>query len=208
MAARVARLQELEPIDVAGVHWLPVRRPLGVSAFGTNAYRADAGEHLIEPHTEGASGHEELYVVIAGHATFTVAGEEIDAPAGTVVFLPDRDDHREAVAVADGTLALAVGGTPGAAGPVSAWEFRFAAAPQTRRGDWAGAYETAVAGLADHPDDASLHYDLACFASMAGERDTALGHLRRAFEAEPRARKWAQDDRDLDPIRDDPAYPG
>ncbi len=208
MAARTLRLQELEPIDVAGVHWLPVRRPLGVSAFGTNAYRADAGEHLIEPHTEEGGGHEELYVVLAGHATFTVAGEQIDAPAGTVVFVAEPADHRQAVAVADGTLALAVGGAPGAAGPVSAWEFVFSAAPQTARGDWAGAYETAAAGLADHPDDASLHYDLACFASMAGERDTALGHLRRAFEAEPRARKWAQDDRDLDPIREDPAYPG
>ena len=207
MAARTIRLSELEPIDVAGVHWLPVRRPLGISAFGANGYRADAGEHLIEPHTEGSSGHEELYVVVTGHATFTVAGEEIDAPAGTVVFLPDRDDHREAVATADGTLALAVGGIPGAAGPVSAWEFRFAAAPQAQRGDWAGAYETAAAALAEHPDEANLHYDLACFASMAGERETALEHLRRAVATNPRAREWAKDDTDLDPIRDDPAYP-
>lgn len=207
MAARVLRLAEQDPIDVAGVHWIPVRRPLGVSAFGTNAYRADAGEHLIEPHTEGASGHEELYVVIAGHATFTVAGEAVDAPAGTAVFIPDRDDHREAVATVDGTLALAVGGTPGAAGPVSAWEFRFAAAPFTQRGDWAGAYDFAAQGLEEHPDEANLHYDLACFAAMAGRRETALDHLRRAFDANPRAREWAKDDTDLDPIRDDPGWP-
>jgi mannose-6-phosphate isomerase-like protein (cupin superfamily) len=124
MAARVARLQELEPIDVAGVHWLPVRRPLGVSAFGTNAYRADAGEQLIEPHTEADNGHEELYVVLAGHARFVVDGEELDAPAGTLV-LVTPPSHRVAHAVGAGTTVLVVGATPGEAFGVSAWERRW-----------------------------------------------------------------------------------
>jgi hypothetical protein len=45
MAARLQRIEELDSIAVAGVHWRPLRRALGVTAFGTNAYTADAG-HL------------------------------------------------------------------------------------------------------------------------------------------------------------------
>jgi tetratricopeptide (TPR) repeat protein len=210
MAARVTRLQEIEPIDVAGVHWRPVRRTLGVSAFGTNAYSADAGERLIERHDEsqgGAGGHEEMYVVVAGRATFTVAGEEIDAPAGTVVFVPEPADVREAFAAEDGTLALAVGGPGGAAGPVSAWEFTFAGQPHAARGDWEAAYATAAEGLELHPDNASLHYNLGCFAARAGRRDDALAHLRTAFAANPKTREWAVDDEDLAELRKDPDYP-
>ena len=209
--ARVIHLDELERIDVAGVHWHPVRRPLGVSAFGINAYSAGAGEHLIEEHDEtgggGAGGHEELYLVIRGRATFTVAGEQIDAPAGTLVFLSDPSERRGAVAAEDGTIAVAIGGPPGAAGPVSPWEFSFAAAPALEAGDPQRAYAIAAEGLAVHPDNFALHYNLACFAARAGMRDEALEHLRRAVEGDPeRVRKWAAGDRDLDSIRDDARF--
>lgn len=108
--------------------WIPVRHRLGVGAFGTNAYRAAAaGDVVVEPHTEWSDDpaeppQEEMYVVVLGHATFTVDGEEIDAPAGTVVFLPVPTSHRTAVAVEAGTTVLAVGGSPGTAYSPSAWE--------------------------------------------------------------------------------------
>jgi hypothetical protein len=66
--------------------WRPVRRHLGIGAFGVNAYTAaNAGDHVVEPHDEtgaGAGQHEELYVVLAGRATFAIAGEEVEGPAG------------------------------------------------------------------------------------------------------------------------------
>lgn len=210
MAARVTRLDDLEDISVAGVRLRPVRRPLGVTAFGLNAFSADAGEHLIEEHREeggGSGGHEELYLVLRGHATFTVADEEIDAPAGTFVFVPERSDLRAAVATADGTTAVVIGGPTGAAGPVSPWEWYFGAAAMANRGEWGEAYDFAAQGLADHPDHASLHYNLACYGAMAGRREVALEHLRRAFDLDPGTREWAAEDSDLDPVRDDPAYP-
>jgi hypothetical protein len=40
-----------------------------------------------------------------------------------------------------------------------------------------------------------------------GRRDEALRHLRVAFDNDPRTREWAEDDSDLDSIRDDPAFP-
>jgi hypothetical protein len=144
--------------------------------------------------------------VIAGHAVFTIDGEERDAPAGTIVYLDDPGQQRSARATKDGTTAIAVGGAPGTITP-SAWEHYFAATPLAAAGDPAGAYETAVAGLADHPDHAPLHYILARYASLAGERERALTHLRMAFDGDPRAREWAATETDLDTIRSDPEYP-
>lgn len=199
---RVLRLTDIEPVDAAGVHWLPLRRELGITAFGTNAYAADAGEQLIEPHDELPSTDEEMYVVIAGRATFTVGGEEFDAGPGTVVLCEDPAERREAVATANGTLALVVGNPAGSAGPLPAWQDRFAAQPHAAAGDHVAAYATAAAALTEHPDDPKLHYDLACFAAMGGQRERALDHWRRAVAGAPEAREWAEADSDLDPIRD------
>ena len=199
MAAHVQRIDELESIPVAGVNWRPLRRALGITAFGTNAYTADAGEQVIEAHAEG-SGHEEMYVVIGGRARLTVAGENIEDGAGTVVYLPDGGDRREAVAVEDGTTVLAVGGMPNTITP-SAWEWRFAAAPAYDAGDFGRAYEICVEGLGVHPNDANLHYELACFSARDGNRDRALEHLRKAVASNPRAREWMRSDDDLASIR-------
>lgn len=206
--ARVLRIDELEPISVAGVRWRPLRRELGVTAFGVNAYSAGAGEQLIEPHNEtGGAGHEEMYLVVSGRATFTVDGEEFDAPVGTVVFVPDPGSRRSAVARQDATTAIVVGGARGTIKP-SAWEYYFAAQPAIDAGDPGRAYEIAAAGLDDHPDHAGLQYNLACFASLAGQSDRAVDHLARAVALDPAAREWAATDPDLDAIRADPRYPG
>ena len=86
------RLDEIEPISVVGgtLLWRPVRRTLDVGAFGINAYTApNAGDDVVEEHTEETLGHEEVYVVLSGRATFTLDGETLDAPAGTAVFVRD-----------------------------------------------------------------------------------------------------------------------
>jgi hypothetical protein len=99
------------PGDGNGHEWLALRHALGLRAFGINAYRApEAGTELIEPHDEGAGGHQELYLVLNGHATFTVDDQEIDAPAGTFVFLEDPELKRVAFAKEAGTTVLAMGG--------------------------------------------------------------------------------------------------
>lgn len=205
--ARVTRIDELDAIKVAGVTWRPVRRTFGITAFGTNAYTADSGEQLIEEHDEGggAAGHEELYVVISGHARFTVDSEEIDAPSGTLVFVAEPLARRAATALEDGTTALVAGGKSGTVTP-SAWEHYFAAQPAVEAGRPDEAYEIASAGLADHPDHASLQYNLACYASLGGNLDRAFEHLARAVQANPRAREWAANDSDLDALRSDPRW--
>ena len=205
----VLHLDAVEAIDVAGVHYLPLRHELGTSGFSVNAFRADDGELLVEEHDEtgdNAGRQEELYAVVAGRATFTVAGQEIDAPAGTLVFVRDPATRRAAVAHADGTVALAVGGRTGTY-QASPFEFTYRAHGAIQRGDHASAVTILEAGHALHPGNAAVLYNLACYEALGGRRDDALRHLARAAELDPRVREWAAGDTDLDAIRGDPRFP-
>jgi tetratricopeptide (TPR) repeat protein len=207
------RLEELDEIPVTDtLTWRPVRRTLGVEAFGINAYTAaNAGDEIVEEHDETGSGaghHEELYFVAAGRVSFTVAGEEIDAPAGTFVFVRDPEARRQGVAMEAGSTVLAIGGRRGEPFEVSPWEHYFAAIPHARAGDWDRAVAVTAEGLERHPDNPAVLYNLACFEAKGGRKSEALEHLRRAFELDPeKIRAWAADDSDLDSIRDDPAFP-
>ena len=209
---RVAHLDDLDRIAVAGGQYRPIRRRLGVRAFGINAYTAEkAGDQVVEHHTEGAGGgsgrQEELYMVVTGHAEFTVAEDTIDAPAGTMVFVPDVDARRGAVATADGTTVLVVGGPADSPIPTSPFEYWFAAEGPYQSGDYDRAVEVASEGLAEWPESGQLNYQLACFHALAGRREEALEHLAVAVANDPRVAEWASDDADLDSIRDDPSFP-
>ena len=205
----VAQLAELESLPGPGtLRWTPLRRRFGLSAVGLNAYTAtEAGQDVVEEHTEQTLGHEEVYVVIAGRATFTLDGEDHDAPAGTLVVLRDPAVRRGAVAAEPGTTVLAIGGKPGSH-ETSAWEYSFAAYGYLKEGDHERGLAELRAGLADKgPDTPRFLYDLACFESLTGLTEDALGHLARAVELDETYRGYAADDSDLDAIRDDPRFP-
>jgi tetratricopeptide (TPR) repeat protein len=210
VSARVVHLDDL-PVLPGEFTWRPVRTELGIEAFGVNAYSAaSAGEQLIEEHDEvggGAGRHQELYVVVRGHARFTVDGEDIDAPAGTLVFVPEPTSRRVAWAEADDTVALVVGAAVGEAYAPSPWEGAALAVAFAQRGDMARALELAREAAAAHPDHGKVLYNVACAEALAGDHDAALEHLGRAVELEPRTREWAADDADLDAIRDDARFP-
>ncbi len=182
-AATFAELDEIVVDD--GFVWRPIRRRFGIEAFGINAYTANAGDLVVEQHDEtghGAGHHEELYVVVSGRATFTVDGQEIDAPPGTLVFLDDPKEKRGAVAAEDGTTVLAVGGARDEAFRVSPWEYYFAAVPAWERQDWDAADRLLRDGLEQHPNNASILYNLAALLGQRGARDEGLELLRRAVE--------------------------
>ncbi len=79
----VASLAELESLPGPGtLRWTPVRRHFGITAYGINAYTAgEAGQDVVEEHSEERLGHEELYLVVSGSATFVLDGEEVAVPA-------------------------------------------------------------------------------------------------------------------------------
>jgi tetratricopeptide (TPR) repeat protein len=175
-----------------------------VTGFGIAAWSATAaGDPLIERHDEtttAAGAHEELYVVLEGRATFTVAGEEHDAPAGTCV-LVEVGTMREAVAAEAETTILAIGGKPGAALPASPFEHYYAAQPAYDAGDYDRAVAIASEGLRDWPDHPMIHYQLACYHALAGRLDEARRSLDIAFAGDERTRAWAAGDEDLAALR-------
>jgi tetratricopeptide (TPR) repeat protein len=208
--ARVIRIDDVETLPVLDgeLDWHPLRYTLGIRAFGMNAYTAaKAGDLVVEEHTEESLGHEEVYVVLAGRATFTLDGEDFDAPAGTVVHLSDPNVRRVARAAEDGTRVLAVGAPPGKAYEPSPWEYAFRAEPIARAGDPEGAVAIVREALEQHPDDAGVLYNLACFEALAGHDDDAIAHLERAVELRPKAREWAANDKDLARLRERSDFP-
>jgi tetratricopeptide (TPR) repeat protein len=209
--ARLADAEELTLSFAPELRWKPLRHLLGIHAFGMNAYVAQvAGSQLIEEHDElegSAGGHEEVYFVVAGHAVFTVAGEELDGPAGTFVAVHDAAARRSATALEAGTVALAIGGPPGRPFEVSPWEFSFRAEAASRSGRVDEALAIAREGLTARPDDPSLLYNAACYESLSGRLPDALAHLRRAVALDPRYAEYAADDADLQPLRDAPGFP-
>lgn len=205
-------LDELDSIPVIeSLVWHPVRRRLGIAAFGINAYTSQkVGGHVVEDHDElggGAGGHEELYVVVRGRATFTVGGESRDAPAGTLVFVSDPALRRSAVAEEEGTLVLAVGGERGRAYEVSPWESYFAAIPSLKAERWDEAITLIEQGLRDRPGHPALLYNLACAESRGGRPVEALTHLQEAVRGEAKYLAAARTDPDFDPIRREPGFP-
>jgi mannose-6-phosphate isomerase-like protein (cupin superfamily) len=204
------RLDEVEPISVVGgtLLWRPLRRTLDVGAFGINAYTApNAGDDVVEEHTERMYGHEEVYVVLSGRATFTVDGETLDAPAGTVVFIRDPEVKRHARAAEDGTAVLAVGGPRDGVYEQSQWEWAFAAERHRASGDYDAMVEEIAAGLELYPDNPTLLYDLGCAEALAGRLDDALAHVTRALELLPTLAEHASKDPDLEEVRKLHAWP-
>jgi tetratricopeptide (TPR) repeat protein len=204
----VAHIDDLDafPVDDEGLTWRPIRRHFGIGAFGTNAYTAErAGQRVVEDHTE-ADNHEELYVVIAGRATFTLDEQSVDAPAGTLVFCRPGA-RRGAVAAEDGTTILAVGAKPGAAFEPSPWEEAFAGAGYARLGELEQARAIFRAEVERHPQAWQGLFNWACVEARLGDREVALEQLERAAALAPEeVAAQAAGDSDFDAIRGDPRF--
>jgi len=56
------------------------------------------------------------------------------------------------------------------------------------------------------PGEAILHYNLACYWSLAQDREQALRHLADALDIDGNFRDFVHDESDFDPLRDDPMF--
>ena len=200
---QVARLDDIERRGRS----IPVREHLGIHAFGVNAYTPGEDGTLINDHTESGSGQEELYIVVDGNATFEIDGETLEAPAGTYVFV-GPDARRKATGA--GTV-LAVGATPGEAYQAldwgEAWPFQSEAMAAYGEQRYADALDAVRRGLDQVPDNPGLHYNYACFATLAGDTgDETFDHLRQSVAMFPRFREQAREDDDFTTVRGDPRF--
>ena len=206
---RLLSLFDEESVLVHGgeMEWVPVRRRLGIGAFGTNAFRAArTGDSVVEEHAE-SPGQEELYVVIRGRAEFTVGEQVVEAGAGSVIFVPQPEMRRRAVALEDGTVVLAVGGWRERPYHSLPWEPIYLAQESMRRGDWAEAAETLEREAGEHRETAIVQFRLACCHAHLGQHELALAELRRAIEISPGMRRRADDEPSLASLRDLAGWP-
>lgn len=205
------RLDEIEPIAVVGdsLLWRPIRRTLGIGAFGINAYVApNAGDDVVEEHEESTLGHEEVYVVLRGRATFRLGNETLDAPAGTIVFVRDPSVVRHARSEEPDTHVLAVGGPRDGVYEPSAWEDFFAATRHRTAGDYDAYLAELEEALARRPDHPAILYNVARAEVLVGRLDDALAHLRRALTLRPEWTEHAAQDEDFAPLRERAGWSG
>jgi hypothetical protein len=187
-----------------------IRRDAGIESFGVNAfYQGESGAFVVADHDElgpAGSGHEELYVVLVGGCTFAIDGDELDAPVGTAVFVPDPATKRSARAKEDGTVVLTVGGRPGEAfkpGPIESISGFFRL---YREKDYEGSLAALRSGLEANPGNAFILYNVACMESLLGHGEDAIEPLSEALTAWPAYKELAASDEDLAPLRDDPRF--
>ena len=203
----VAHVDEIGELDDGRAPMRAVRHHFGITSFGVNAWIAhEAGARIINEHDEAEpDSNEELYLVLCGRASFEVDGEQFDAPAGTFVFVRPGV-KRTAFGEEPGTTIISVGGVPGKPYEPGGWELFAPVRPLYEAGDYREAADRGRERLAGDPPYADLFYNVACCESLAGQKDRAIAHLRRAIELSERTRSFLEGDSDLDPIREDPAF--
>lgn len=202
-AHETVRLADLRRID----GWSPIRQFFDIRSFGVNAWTgAQVNGVVIPDHDEKPTGHEELYLVLEGRATFTVAGDEIDAPAGTLVFVRDPNATRGASAAVAETTVLAVGGKPGEAYTTRSWEVNRDVFALLDNREYSEAKRVLTEALDRYEERSELLYNLACAKAQLGELDEALEHLRTALSERPSLAEYAAQDVELEPLRSDPRF--
>jgi len=203
----VAHLDEIDEINDGRVPSRPVRHHFGITSFGVNAWTGrNAGDRIINEHDEDEEdGNEELYLVQHGRARFELDGEQVDAPAGTMVFARPGV-KRTAFAEEPGTTIVALGGVPGKAYEPDGWELWAPLGQLYQSGEYAEAADRGRELADAHPEYPALIYNIACCESLAGRKADAVEHLRLAVDRSERFRSLASEDSDFDAIRDEPAF--
>jgi hypothetical protein len=192
---------EAVPWRGTGLVWHPLREALGLRAFGAGAYTADrVGQELVEAHDEAGDGrgHDELYVVMTGRATFRLDGATVDAPAGTLVHVPPGV-HRQATAAEVPATVLAFGGPPDFRAAGGEWLDR---ARPFVRSDPERARRVLDEGARACPDSPAIPFGRALLAAVEGHTAEARELLATALAGEPRLRDEAEADPDLAPLLD------
>ena len=204
---KVANLDDLELRPWRETLTGRVRHELGIEAFGVNSWVGKSpGDRVIPEHAEDQPGdHDELYAVVRGHARFEVGDDTVDAPNGTLVYVPAGPTRRTAFAEEPDTIVLAIGAARGQAyEPNNGWELWQQFHPLYEAGEYEAAVEQSRAVVEESGLPMPL-YNLACCEALAGRKDDAIGHLKAAFEKAD-LRELAKEDTDLDGLRGEAAF--
>ena len=102
--------REDESVEVFMGAFHKMRLALGTNAFGINEVTMPPGFEGPE-HDEGDTGHEEVYIVLGGSGTATVAGDAVPLKPGDYLRV-GAGVTRQVAAGSDGLTFVAVGAKP------------------------------------------------------------------------------------------------
>jgi mannose-6-phosphate isomerase-like protein (cupin superfamily) len=122
----VAHLSEISHTPTEAAHglaipgeWKQIRHHFGIREFSANAFVAtEVGQEIVHEHSERANddpskpGDEELYFVASGRVLVRLGDEEVEADAGTLVFVGEPRVVRSFTALEAGTTILTFGTKP------------------------------------------------------------------------------------------------
>jgi hypothetical protein len=118
---RIVQLSDVPEVAIDAGRWQPLNERLGITAFGVNGVAMDPGDEADIEHDEAGSGHQEVYVVVAGRAAFRLGDEEVEAGPGDVVAVADPAEVRDYRALEPGTRIVCFGAAPGDPHPYGEW---------------------------------------------------------------------------------------
>jgi quercetin dioxygenase-like cupin family protein len=106
----VKRTEEFEPTFRGGM--LKARAGLGVTSFGMQVLQFPANVDRYPDHDHTSDGQEEVYAVLEGQATLSVAGESYELTPGVFARVGPSEKRKLATGESPATI-LVLGGVPG-----------------------------------------------------------------------------------------------
>jgi uncharacterized Ntn-hydrolase superfamily protein len=156
---------------------------------GTLAERLMAALEAAEAAGGDRRGRQSAALVVERAGSATATPEQIDRVVDLRV-----DDHPEPIEELRRLLGIHTN-----------WRLANEAMAFYERKDYEGGIAVMRPGVETGSDASGvLLYQLACFESLAGQREAAIEHLRAAIAVDPTWRVDAQADSDFDPIRNEP----
>ena len=169
------RIDEVPPITVAGkLQWRPIRRTLPIGATRDQRLHAadNAGDDVVERHS-GASGREEIYVVLTGRASFEL--NRSTRPPGRSSSFATRSCVATRGPLSPGRRC-SQWGKPGEPYAPSAWEWYFEAERFRDPLDTEAALRLMDEANERFPDHLGVVYSTACWLALAGREEEALSN--------------------------------
>jgi uncharacterized cupin superfamily protein len=107
---------DAEEVEAVNGVFRPIRRALGVTAFGINQEDWPPSAEGHPDHDHAGDGQEEVFYVLEGSGKIVVDGEDVELKPGRYVFV-EAESKRQLFPGDAGLKVLAVGSPPGAYKP-------------------------------------------------------------------------------------------
>ena len=103
-------------VELANGVFRPIRRALGLTAFGINQEEFPPNADGYPDHDHSEDGQEEVFYVLEGSGTMVVDGENVELKPDRYIWV-EAESKRKIVPGDEGLKLIAVGSPPGAYQP-------------------------------------------------------------------------------------------